>query len=193
MIMIFRQTQGVIGQHFQNAAIAGLATAALIEHALQLLSNGLQTRQSLVDFVQLLLHDSINRFATGRGSVSQTEQLPNGIECESEFARMSDETQTPNRSLVESSLAPFAAANGRDEADLFVVTYRRDLGVGQFPQLADRIFHFIFIPRLEALVTRDPMMLLSRLKEAEHVYIAPGASSVERKRARQSMLFFADS
>ena len=142
MIMIFRQTQGVIGQHFQNAAIAGLATAAFIEHALQLLADGLQTCQSLVDFMQLLLHDSINRFATGRGSVSQAEQLPNGIECESEFARMPDKTQTPNRSLVESSLTPFAAANRRDEADFFVVTYRRDLGMSQFSQLADRIFHF---------------------------------------------------
>ena len=99
--MPLMQTVGVVGEYADNSALANAAVRAVVDHAANLFFQCCEPLDAAFDLSEVSLGDGVDFHARPFGLVRQSQQLPDGVDLETEFARMPDEAQSGNASLIK--------------------------------------------------------------------------------------------
>lgn len=130
----------MVGQRFDDAAVADLAAGALLKHALQLALEHDQPGEAPLDLLELPPRKLIDGIAWLVRAIREAEQLADGFERKSELAAVADESEPVDVPLI---IAPLVASGPRrlgHEPDLLVVADRLHLAAGRARKIANADF-----------------------------------------------------
>lgn len=129
--------QLVIRDDLDDPALSDASMPAFRDHPGQLATNGRETRDPLIDLVEVVPGDPIGFLAGPVRLAAQVEKLPDRVNLETEFSRVPDEVQTMRRGVLVATLLGLASCRRREKTDLLVIADRRDFDLRSPRELAN--------------------------------------------------------
>lgn len=133
------ETKIVVAERLDDPAISDFSAAAHFDHAFELTSKTLKAVEALIDGGQLNPCNAICLVARLFGAIRKAQQIPDGIQRESESPSVTHEGESFAGGLVIASLVPFRADWRNQKADLLVISDGWRLGLGHTSDFTDRI------------------------------------------------------
>ena len=114
----------------KDAAVAALASLALVGKVLKVRAQVLQGGYLLVQIFYVLVNEGVDPLAVLRGLFAESQKLPNLGEIDAVQSAVADKAQLVQILACVDAVVAFAALRRFEQAFLFVVPDRDDLAAG---------------------------------------------------------------
>ena len=111
----------VVGQGLDNATLGHTSMAASVHHPLQLDAKRREPTYAAVNFAQVVAGDAVGLRAWLVGLCAHCQQFPDGLDLESQLARMTNEDETRYLGFAIPALLASAAGRRGHQGDRFII------------------------------------------------------------------------
>jgi hypothetical protein len=139
---VFGNTQAMIGQRLDDAAVANPTMPAFVDHPFEFDLEGPKAGDPALDFAQMTTGYAVGLMTGLLWFGRHCQQFPNIFDFKPKFAGMANEVQSIDLRLAVSALVALRPGRGGEKPDLLIKPDGRDFDSGSLGQFTNRKIHW---------------------------------------------------